>query len=175
MSEPVRYIVESIEPQNETFLRDLEVGNTIEVPDGFPSECDHPDPGEPVVILREMQPNVAWFLGEAVDEGTVVLRRVTPKAGVPRERRGRDSPRSARRQGAHGRRGGLLPGTRDAQASHDPVQHGGLHLAPVDPNQGPQPRTCVQGRRSHLQVVPHPLAGIRALPIRLPGKRRQVS
>ena len=64
----------------ETFFRDLEVGDTIEVPDGFPSKCDHPDPGEPVVILRELHPNIAWFLGQAVDEGTVVLRPVTSES-----------------------------------------------------------------------------------------------
>ena len=83
MSEPIRYIVESIEPENETFFRDLEVGDTIEVPDGFPSRPDQPEPGKPVVILREphpnieLHPNIAWFLGSAVDEGTVVIRRVT--------------------------------------------------------------------------------------------------
>ena len=77
MSEPVRYIVEAIDPENETFFRDLEVGDTIEVPDGFPKKPDVPDPGEPVVILRPLHPNVAWFLGMAVDEGKVALRRVS--------------------------------------------------------------------------------------------------
>ena len=80
MSESVRYIVESIGPEAKQMFRDLGVmeGDAIEVPDGFPSEADPPDPGGPVTLTRELHPNVARFLGDLVDDGTaVVLRRVT--------------------------------------------------------------------------------------------------
>ncbi len=78
MSEPIRYIVESIESKNQQFFSDLGVkeGDTIEVPDGFPSAPDLPDPGEPVILLKELHPNLAWFLGSAADEGMVTLREV---------------------------------------------------------------------------------------------------
>ena len=54
----------------------LKEGDTIEVPDGFPSEADQPRPGEPVTLTRELHPNVAWFLGGMVDSDTVTIRRV---------------------------------------------------------------------------------------------------
>ncbi len=78
MSEPVRYIVESIGSAGQHMFRDLGImkGDTIEVPDGFPSAPDLPDPGEPVTLRRELHPNVAWFLGSSADEGIVGLRRV---------------------------------------------------------------------------------------------------
>ena len=78
MSEPARYIVEAIEPESKWFFRDLGIreGDSIEVPDGFPSGPDLPDPGEPVTLLHELHPNVSWVLGAAADEGTVKLRPV---------------------------------------------------------------------------------------------------
>ena len=78
MSEPVRYIVESIAAQAHGMLDDLGIhkGDTIEVPDGFPSAPDMSDPGEPVTLLKDLHPNVAWFLGSSADEGLVTLRRV---------------------------------------------------------------------------------------------------
>ena len=84
MSEPVRYIVESIGSAGKQMFRDLGVmeGDTIEVPDGFPSEADQPNPGEPLTLSRELHPNVSWFLGGMADDGTVVLRRVTSEKEV---------------------------------------------------------------------------------------------
>ena len=78
MSEPVRYVVESIKPKHESFFRDLGImkGDTIEVPDSFPSAPDLPDPGEPVTLIKELHPNIAWLLGSAADEGMLELRRV---------------------------------------------------------------------------------------------------
>ena len=79
MSEPVRYIVESIKSESKQMFRDLGImeGDAIEVPDGFPSEVDQPYPGEPVTLTRELHPNIAWFLGDLVDDGAaVVLQRV---------------------------------------------------------------------------------------------------
>ncbi len=78
MPEPVRYIVESIKPKHESFFRDLGIstGDTIDVPDGFPEICDHPEPGEPVTLIRELHPNLSWFLRTSADEGMVELRRV---------------------------------------------------------------------------------------------------
>ena len=73
------------------------MGDTIEVPDGFPSAPDLPEPGEPVVILRELHPNIAWFLGQVVDEGTVVLRPVTSESSEGERLLGFQScPRCAR-------------------------------------------------------------------------------
>ena len=79
MSEPVRYIVESIRSEFEQMFCDLGImeGDAIEVPDGFPSEVDQPYPGEPVTLNRELHPNIAWFLGDMVDSDTVKIRRVT--------------------------------------------------------------------------------------------------
>ena len=84
MSEPVRYIVESIHPEHEPFLRDLGIlkGDTIEVPDGFPPKPDLPEPGEPVTLVRELHPNVSWILGSSADEGLVELRRVAKEKEV---------------------------------------------------------------------------------------------
>ena len=78
MSTPIRYIVDSIESEYEQFFRDLGIkeGDTIEVPDGFPSAPDPPDPGEPVTLIRQLHPNLSWCLGSSADEGMVTLRRV---------------------------------------------------------------------------------------------------
>ncbi len=84
MSEPIRYIVESIGSEGQHMFRDLGImkGDIIEVPDGFPSGPDLPDPGEPVTLTRELHPNVAWFLGSSTEEGMVGLRRVTSEKEV---------------------------------------------------------------------------------------------
>ena len=78
MFEPVRYIVESIGSRGQHMFRDLGImkGDTIEVPAGFPSAPDLPEPGTPVTLVRELHPNVAWLLGSSADEGMVELRRV---------------------------------------------------------------------------------------------------
>ena len=84
MSEPVRYIVESVGSTGQHMFRDLGImeGDTIEVPDGFPTMPDQPDPGEPVTLVRELHPNVSWFLGDLADSGTVKLRRMTSEKEV---------------------------------------------------------------------------------------------
>ena len=84
MSEPVRYIVESIGPKAQQMLRDLGImkGDTIEVPDGFPSQADLPEPGEPITLVRELHPNVSRVLGSSADEGMGELRRVTSEKEV---------------------------------------------------------------------------------------------
>ena len=80
MSEPVRYIVESIGSEGQQMFSDLGIkeGDIIEVPpNGFPSGPDLPEPGQPVTLVRELHPNIAWFLGDMVDSDTVKIRRVT--------------------------------------------------------------------------------------------------
>ena len=84
MPESGRYIVESIGSEAQRFFRDLGImeGDAIEVPDGFPI-MDDPEPGEPATLTRKLHPNVTWFVGDAADNGEmIVLRRVTLETGV---------------------------------------------------------------------------------------------
>jgi hypothetical protein len=64
-----RYVVGPIAPRWARMFRDcgIHVGDVVDAPEGFPRRLDDPQPPAPVTLTRELHPNVALVLREAVD------------------------------------------------------------------------------------------------------------